>query len=144
MSRADGTVSVATAGGNAFFRGNDVLLSVKLADEQFPPYAKVIPTAQTRRVVGVSRELLDRGAQAHQPGRQRQERRACASSPSRALLRITSENPDVGEGSEELDVDYAGERRSRSASTRATCSTCCGACTRTKSRSSSAASSIPA
>jgi DNA polymerase III sliding clamp (beta) subunit (PCNA family) len=25
------------------------------------------------------------------------------------LLRITSENPDVGEGSEELDVDFAGE-----------------------------------
>ena len=24
-------------------------------------------------------------------------------------LRIVSENPDVGEGSEELDVDYAGE-----------------------------------
>jgi DNA polymerase-3 subunit beta len=25
------------------------------------------------------------------------------------VVRITSENPDVGEGSEELDVDYAGE-----------------------------------
>ena len=24
-------------------------------------------------------------------------------------LRITSENPDVGEGSEEIDVDFAGE-----------------------------------
>jgi len=28
---------------------------------------------------------------------------------SAGSLRIVSENPDVGEGSEELDVDYAGE-----------------------------------
>ena len=28
------------------------------------------------------------------------------------LLRITSENPDVGEGSEELDVDFTGEKLS--------------------------------
>ena len=26
------------------------------------------------------------------------------------VIRLTSENPDVGEGSEELDVDYAGEQ----------------------------------
>ncbi len=45
------TVSVATTGGNAFFQGSDVLLSVKLADEQFPPYSKVIPQQQNRRVV---------------------------------------------------------------------------------------------
>ena len=30
------SLGVATVGGSAFFRGNDVLLSVKLADEQFP------------------------------------------------------------------------------------------------------------
>src|SRR5262249_9154134 len=36
-------VGVAHTGGNAFFRYADVLLSVKLAEEQFPPYAKVIP-----------------------------------------------------------------------------------------------------
>lgn len=31
------SIGVATTGGNAFFRGADVLLSVKLADEQFRP-----------------------------------------------------------------------------------------------------------
>lgn len=100
-------VSVATTGGNAFFRREGVSLSVKLADEQFPPYAKVIPQQQSRRVVmnrGALMEALKRislvasdksgGVRLHiEPGQ----------------LRITSENPDVGEGSEELDVDFAGE-----------------------------------
>ena len=101
------TVSVATTGGNAFFRREGISLSVKLADEQFPPYAKVIPQQQSRRVV-VNRaaimEALKRislvasdksgGVRLHIEAGQ---------------LRITSENPDVGEGSEEMDVDFAGD-----------------------------------
>lgn len=101
------TVGVATAGGNAFFRREGIQLSVKLADEQFPPYGKVIPQQQNRRVVVARTALVDSlrrislvasdksgGVRLHiEPG----------------LLRITSENPDVGEGSEELEVDFAGE-----------------------------------
>ena len=99
-------VGIATVGGNAFFRREGVQLSVKLADEQFPPYSKVIPQSQERRVV-ISRapliEALRRIA-------------LVASDKSGGVrlhidagqLKITSENPDVGEGSEELDVDFAG------------------------------------
>ena len=101
------TVGVATTGGNAFFRREGILLSVKLADEQFPPYGKVIPQQQQRRMVVAKNLLLEAlkrislvasdksgGVRLHlEPG----------------LLRITSENPDVGEGSEELEVDYAGD-----------------------------------
>ncbi len=100
-------VGVATTGGNAFFRGSDVLLSVKLADEQFPPYAKVIPQQQKRRVVIARQSLTD------------SLRRISLVSSDKSggvrlmveagTLRIVSENPDVGEGSEELDVDYAGD-----------------------------------
>lgn len=100
-------VGIATTGGNAFFRGSDVLLSVKLADEQFPPYSKVIPQQQKRRVVCSRQSLLD------------SLRRISLVSSDKSggvrlgleagSLRIVSENPDVGEGSEELDVDYAGD-----------------------------------
>jgi DNA polymerase-3 subunit beta len=100
-------VEIATAAGNAFFRRDDLLLSVKLADEQFPPYDKVIPQKQTKRVVALRSRLLDAlkrislvasdksgGVQLHvAPG----------------FLRIQSQNPDVGEGAEEVEVDYAGE-----------------------------------
>ncbi|HEX2676413.1 MAG TPA: DNA polymerase III subunit beta [Polyangiales bacterium] len=101
------SIDIATAGGNAFFRRDDVMLSVKLVDEQFPPYSKVIPSAQSRKV-GVSRARLIESL-----------RRIAlvASDKSGAVrfnvepgtLRITSENPDVGEGTEELAVDFAGE-----------------------------------
>jgi DNA polymerase III subunit beta len=100
-------LSVATAGGNAFFRFGDVLLGVKLADEQFPPYGKVIPKSQARRVV-INRHVLIEALKRIS---------LVANDKSGAVrfnlepgtLRITSENPDVGEGSEELDVDFAGE-----------------------------------
>lgn len=101
------TIDIGTAGGNAFFRRDDVVLSVKLVDEQFPPYSKVIPSAQNRKV-NLGRMQLTESL-----------RRIAlvASDKSGAVrfniepgtLRITSENPDVGEGSEELSVDYAGE-----------------------------------
>lgn len=100
-------IGVATAGGNAFFKRADMVLSVKLADEQFPPYSKVIPQSSDRRVV-VSRALLLEALKrislvaSDKSG-------AVRFSVEPGILRITSENPDVGEGAEELDVDFAGE-----------------------------------
>lgn len=102
------SLGVATVGGSAFFRGNDVLLSVKLADEQFPPYSKVIPSSSSRRVVAARELLVDSLKRIS----------LVASDKSGGVrlileagkLEIISENPDVGEGSEELEVDFAGEK----------------------------------
>ena len=104
---APSVIEVASGGGSAFFRRDDALLSVKLVDEQFPPYNKVIPSAQSRKV-GISRSVLIEALRRIS---------LVASDKSGAVrfgiepgvLRITSENPDVGEGAEELDVDFAGE-----------------------------------
>lgn len=103
----EGTVGVATAGGNAFFQHDDVLLSVKLADEQFPPYSKVIPSSQERRVV-VSRAMLSEALKRISLVAN-DKSGAVRFGVEEGTIRLTSENPDVGEGSEELDVDYAGE-----------------------------------
>jgi DNA polymerase III subunit beta len=100
-------VGVATQGGNAFFRREGIQLSVKLADEAFPPYGKVIPQSQDKRVVCSRSQLVEA-----------MRRISLVSSDksggvrlmlTEGSLRVVSENPDVGEGSEELDVDYAGE-----------------------------------
>jgi DNA polymerase-3 subunit beta len=101
------SLGVAQVGGNAFFRRDGLTLSVKLVDEQFPPYSKVIPQKQERRVIiarGPFVEALRRIA-------------LVASDKSGGVrlaidegkLGIMSENPDVGEGSEELDVDFVGK-----------------------------------
>ncbi len=100
-------LNVATTGGNAFFRHDDMMLSVKLAEEQFPPYGKVIPKTQQRRVV-VSRLLLvDALKRISLVANDKSGAVRFGVEPG--IVRITSENPDIGEGSEELDVDFAGE-----------------------------------
>ncbi len=100
-------LQVAKAGGSAFFRHDDVLLSVKLAEEQFPPYSKVIPKQQQRRVVVKRLSLLDSLKRIGLVANDKSG--AVRFDVSAGVLRITSENPEVGEGSEELDVDFAGE-----------------------------------
>lgn len=100
-------IGVATTGGNAFFRGNEVLLSVKLADEHFPPYSKVIPQQQSRRVICGRQALVDSLRRISLVSNDKSGGVRLTVEPG--ILRIVSENPDVGEGSEELDVDYAGE-----------------------------------
>jgi DNA polymerase-3 subunit beta len=102
------TVSVASVGGNAFFRGHDVQLSVKLADEQFPPYSKVIPQSHTRRVVAARELLVDSLRRISLVASDKSGGVRLILEPGK--LEIVSENPDVGEGSEELDVDFAGEK----------------------------------
>jgi DNA polymerase-3 subunit beta len=105
----DGPVllGVATAGGNAFFRRDDVQLSVKLADEQFPPYAKVIPQSHERRV-RVPREALLTALE-RVSVMANDKSGAVRFSIEPGSMRVASENPDLGESHEELDVDFAGE-----------------------------------
>lgn len=100
------TVEVATVGGSAFFRREGIVLSVKLADEQFPPYAKVIPKDHDRRVVLGRLAFLDALRRIALVASDKSGGIRLAI--SEGAMRITSENPDVGEGAEDLDVDYAG------------------------------------
>ncbi|MFW6050626.1 MAG: DNA polymerase III subunit beta [Myxococcota bacterium] len=100
-------LGIATTGGNAFFRREDIRLSIKLADEQFPPYAKVIPQQQSRRVTAHRGALVEALRRISLVASDKSGGVRLSIEPG--LLRITSENPDVGEGSEELDVDFAGE-----------------------------------
>jgi DNA polymerase-3 subunit beta len=101
------SVGVGSIAGNAFFRHGEVLLSVKLAEEQFPPYAKVIPKTTQRRVTLGRQVLIDALKRIGLVANDKSG--AVRFHVESGLLRITSENPDVGEGSEELDVDFAGE-----------------------------------
>jgi len=96
-----------TSSGNVFFQREGMLLVIKLADEKFPPYSKVIPQNQTRRIVaarGILSEALRRISLVAND-----KSGAVKLSFSDGKMNIRSENPEVGEGSEELSVDYAGE-----------------------------------
>ena len=101
------TIHVGHQAGNAFFRREGLLLSVKLADEQFPPYEKVIPQRHSRRAVAPRAALIEALRRIQ----------LVASDKSggvllrieNGLMRVQSQSSEVGEGVEELDIDYAGD-----------------------------------
>ena len=101
------TVGIATAGGNAFFMRDDLCLSVKLADENFPPYNKVIPSKQSRTVIAARGPLVEALRRISLVANDKSGGVQLTIEPG--VLRLQSQNPEVGEGSEEVDVDYAGE-----------------------------------
>jgi DNA polymerase-3 subunit beta len=83
-------------GGTAFFHAVDVVLSVKLSSEQFPPYAKVIPRSSSRRVL-VARELLARLAHMHRAAGEGQGGRPLLHArPQRARDRRRERDPGHG------------------------------------------------
>jgi DNA polymerase-3 subunit beta len=101
------TIGIAAVGGNAFFQRDDLSLSVKLADEHFPPYNKVIPSKQSRTVIAARGPLVDALRRISLVANDKSGGVQLMIEPG--MLRLQSQNPDVGEGSEEVDVDYAGD-----------------------------------
>lgn len=92
--------------GNFVLKADDVGISVKLIDGQFPPYDQVIPKDNDRALVLSRIGLLDA-----------LKRVALMSSDKtwgvrlaveKGKLRVESDNPDLGAAKEEIDVAYKG------------------------------------
>ncbi len=100
-------IELAFEGNNGLARKGDVTLVMRLIEGEFPNYSQVVPKQISRRVTIPTDTLT-----------QALRRVALLSSErSRAVkfelgdhkLAISSSNPDLGEASEELDIDYDGE-----------------------------------
>ena len=108
--------------GNFVLKADDVGISVKLIDGQFPPYDQVIPKDNERAFVVSRLALLDA------------LKRVALMSSDKTLgvrlaldkgkLRVESDNPDLGAAQRGDRRRRTRGRRCRSASTRATSSTC--------------------
>lgn len=107
LEGVEGTCDIGLLEGNLFVRGGDVCLTIKLVDAQFPPFDQVVPR-ESERKVQVDRLLLLESL----------KRMAIMSSErnggirfelKKNELRITSDNPDLGEAQEDLGVTYDGE-----------------------------------
>jgi DNA polymerase-3 subunit beta len=94
-------------GNSALARKGDVTLTMRLIEGEFPNYRQVLPKASSRRIT-LSADTLNQAL-----------RRVALLSIERSkavrvelapgCLRLSANNPDLGEASEELDIDYAGE-----------------------------------
>jgi len=107
LERGEADVTVSIAGNLARVERDGVELFMRLIEGEFPDYRQVIPKQSTRlarverdplfgalRRVSILSSERSRGVKLHlQPG----------------VLEVQTTNPDIGEATEELDADYAGE-----------------------------------
>lgn len=102
-----GHVALGPAGNSMFVRRDGTTLAVKLVDAAFPAYQQVIPQSSSRTVRISRAALLDALRAVSLVASERLQGVRLAFSGS--TLVVSSENPDVGSGSDELEVELKGQ-----------------------------------
>jgi DNA polymerase-3 subunit beta len=102
----NGTVSVGRQGSNLFVQREGTTIAVKLVDATFPPYAQVIPSASDRKARVARPELLDALRAVSVVASDRSS--GVKLQFSRSRLVISSENPDLGAGQDEMAIELEG------------------------------------
>ena len=99
-------ISITQSGSSAFFQAGGTTFSVKLVEAQFPPYAQVIPQSSEKKVRLPRATFADALRAVSIAASERTG--GVKLSLQTGTLRISSESPDSGEGSDEVPVDYNG------------------------------------
>ena len=100
-------IELAFANNSGLARKGDVTLVMRLIEGEFPNYNQVIPKDLTRHLILPTDSLIQAVRRVALLSSERS--RAVKLELSDGQLVITSNNPDLGDAREELDVDYAGE-----------------------------------
>jgi DNA polymerase-3 subunit beta len=104
---AKAEVQITQSGSSAFFQTGGTMFSVKLVDAQFPPYAQVIPQGSDKKV-HVPRLAFSDALRAVSIAAS-ERTGGVKLSLAKGKMRISSESPDTGDGSDEVPIEYAGE-----------------------------------
>ena len=96
LDRVQGDVALGIGEQHLFVKAEELAMSVKLNNVQFPPYKAVIPTNHQRRVLVSREELLSalRRAEVMAPEKTATVRLQLA----KGKLELTADNPDLGVG----------------------------------------------
>jgi DNA polymerase-3 subunit beta len=94
-------------GNNGLVRKKGVTLVMRLIEGEFPNYRQVIPKKATRQLVVPTQVLMHAVRRVALLSSERN--RAVKLELTSGTLKLSSNNPDLGEAHEEIDVDYAGE-----------------------------------
>src|SRR5262249_44185273 len=106
LETAEGIVELGIHQGHVFLRVNAVALSVKLIDAQFPPYDQVIPKENEKIAVAGRAALLE--ALRRISIMSSDKTWGIKLALKKGALTVASDNPDLGEAHEDLDVSYEG------------------------------------
>ena len=105
---SDGELLIGFADNSAFVKNEETIVVMRLVDGDFPDYTRVLPVGNNREIT-LKRELFLHSL----------KRMAILSSEKfkgikfeiqTGSVEISSNNPELGEASEELEADYDGER----------------------------------
>lgn len=99
-------IQITQSGSSAFFQTGGSIFSVKLVDAQFPPYSQVIPQNSDKKV-RVPRAVFADALRAVSIAAS-ERTGGVKLSLTAGTMRISSESPESGDGSDEIAVDYAG------------------------------------
>jgi len=100
-------VELAFEGNSGLARKGDVTLVMRMIEGEFPNYDQVLPKEITVHVVVASDLLVQALRRVVLLSSERS--RAIKFELSEGQLVVSSNNPDLGDASDELDVDYSGE-----------------------------------
>jgi DNA polymerase-3 subunit beta len=100
-------VELGFEGSNALVRKRGVTLSMRLIEGEFPNYRQVIPKPGKHQIVMPAEPLIQALRRVIVIAAERS--RAVKLELSAGTMRLSSNNPDLGEAREELDADYDGE-----------------------------------
>ncbi len=106
LESADGAIELGIHGGHVFVRVKEVALSVKLIEAQFPPYDQVIPQSNDKVAVCPRVAMLESLKRIKIISSDKTSGVKLAL--KKGTLNVASDNPDLGEAHEELDVSYDG------------------------------------
>jgi len=107
LDGVDGTCDLGFGQDHLFIKAADVVISVTLVSAKFPPYQQVIPTENDKQIKLPRSVLLEALKRVSIMSSERSW--GIRMELSAGQLRITSDNPDLGEAQEDLAIDYAGE-----------------------------------
>jgi DNA polymerase-3 subunit beta len=100
-------IQITQSGSSAFFQTGGTTFSVKLVDAQFPPYSQVIPQSSDKKV-HVPRGAFSDALRAVSIAAS-ERTGGVKLALTKGKMRISSESPDTGEGSDEVPIEYSGE-----------------------------------
>jgi DNA polymerase-3 subunit beta len=100
-------VELGFEGNSALVRKRGVTLSMRLIEGEFPNYRQVIPKPGKHQIVMPTEPLIQALRRVIVIAAERS--RAVKLELAAGIMRLSSNNPDLGEAREELDIDYMGE-----------------------------------
>ncbi|ADK79163.1 MULTISPECIES: DNA polymerase III subunit beta [Sediminispirochaeta] len=106
LSSGEGNLKIAISDRNIFVQFDDQRITSNLIEGQFPNYRRVIPDSQDYQLV-VNRDQLEEALKRVSLLVEQKSRRVYLSVEN-AMMRLTSEESDIGVAKEELSCSYEG------------------------------------